>query len=208
MIRRTLIVVASVLLVACGGSSNDSNSSGSDSSGSNSEQESTLGGAESDGDEDSQSGGLLDDYYDFPPCSELVDGQPVPEAFTSDAGVSLSCTDGEEIVFGESWECNVTFRQYVYNDFGWAFVDERIYYAGDDRNCVPDCTLLVVGQPVPDEFNLDTPAGFDISCDSAEFGEVYANELPCSNSARSFQVNAIGHAFLDERVFYSGLPTC
>lgn len=209
MIRRTSIVFLSVLLVACGGGSNDSGSSGADESREESAvDEGDAGDAGGDDEGSGVSGDLYNEIYDFPPCSDLVDGQPVPADFIAADDVSLSCKNGDEIFFGESWECNVTFRKYVYNDFGWAFVDEKIYYEGDDRQCIPDCSELIEGQPVPDQFKVDSPPGFNISCESSEFGEVYANELPCPNSGRLFQLTAVGHAFVDEGVYYSGRPNC
>lgn len=203
MIRRISIVFLSVLLVACGGGSNSSESSGSDDS-----RESVAIGEGDAGNGSGVSGDLYNKIYDFPPCSELVDGQPVPTDFIAADDVSLSCKNGQEIFFGQSWECNVTFRKYVYNDFGWAFVDEKIYYEGDDRKCLPECSLLVDGQAVPDRFKVDSPPGYNISCESTEFGEVYANNLACPNSGRLFQATSVGHAFSDEGVYYSGRPNC
>ncbi len=73
-----------------------------------------------------------------PPCSDLVDGQPVPESFNDDSasGFNLNCElpTGEEN-YSFEWDCFDSDRMYVQNNDGYAFVDDRIYVAGPFGYC-------------------------------------------------------------------------
>lgn len=73
-----------------------------------------------------------------PPCTDLVDGQPVPAAFDdeSTAGFNLNCeTAAGEESWSYEWECFDSPRVYVQGDDGYAFADDRIFVAGDPEYC-------------------------------------------------------------------------
>lgn len=67
----------------------------------------------------------------------------------------------------------------------------------------PDCNLLVDGQPVPAPFVIAD--SIDLSCGSGldmRLGLV----TRCLSSERQYATNTLGYAFLDERIYRTGIP--
>lgn len=148
------------------------------------------------------------DMFTGPPCSDLVDGQPVPPQFVSDASgeIDVSCDDDGMYQFGIAWECYPSGRQYTYNDFGYAFLDEGIFRTGEVRGCSPPCSDLVDGQSVPSVFDDDSEIGFTLTCEREDGDVQFSYDWDCYSSDRRYMRNDDGYAFIDERVYRSGSP--
>lgn len=77
-------------------------------------------------------------FSSFPACTDLIDGQQVPDTFIDDFGdLDLTCEteDSEEPVIPFNltlpWFCDHADREYSYSDYGWAYTDDRIFHLGD-----------------------------------------------------------------------------
>ena len=82
--------------------------------------------------------GLIEAFTE-PPCTDLVDGQPVPAQFLTDEGAlsALDCELDGSVTYGfMSARCEATGRRYYTNDYGWAYKDDKIFHLGDvPENC-------------------------------------------------------------------------
>ena len=143
-----------------------------------------------------------------PPCSDLVDGEPVPPEFVSETSgeIDLSCEEGDTYEFAMRWECFSSEREYSYNDLGFAFLDEGIFRTGDVRGCSPPCSDLIDGQPVPVSFDNESEFGFSLSCEDSDGDEQWSYDWDCYSSDRRYIRNDDGYAFIDERVYRLGSP--
>ena len=148
------------------------------------------------------------DFSMGPPCSDLVDGQPVPPEFVSETSgeIDLSCESDDTYEFAMRWECFSSEREYSYSDLGFAFLDEGIFRSGEVRGCAPPCSDLVNGQPVPSSFDDESEFGFSLSCEDANGDEQWSYDWDCYSSDRRYMRNDDGYAFIDERVYRSGSP--
>lgn len=150
-----------------------------------------------------------------PDCSLLVDGQPVPDEFgdESSGDIDLTCTSNDETRFASSSSCFYGDRRYSASNEGYAFFDDGIYRSGDVRGCLPPCSSLTAGQPVPEQFSEESRVGFNLECED-EFGDpVYSMTSDCWDSDRSYIQTEFGYAFLDDRIYQTGevvgcLPQC
>lgn len=144
------------------------------------------------------------DPFSYPACSDLVDGQPVPEEFGTGFDIDISCDEGDESVFGFSTSCFTSDREYAESDLGYVFFDEGIFYAGEVRGCAPPCADLVDGQPVPTAFDDDSVSGFNLNCELPSGEESYSFEWDCFDSDRSYVQSDQGYAFVDDRIYIAG----
>ena len=146
------------------------------------------------------------DAFSYPACSELVDGQPLPDEFGSGSEIDLSCEDGENLNFGYTTSCFTSTREYAENDLGYVFLDEGVFYEGDVRGCAPQCSDLVDGQPVPTDFDDESTAGFNLNCERPSGEASWSFEWECFDSDRMYVENDDGYAFVDDRIFVAGDP--
>jgi hypothetical protein len=146
------------------------------------------------------------DAFSYPACSELVDGQPLPEEFGSGSEIDISCEDGETTNFGFTTTCFTSTREYAENDLGYVFLDEGVFYEGDVKGCAPQCSDLVDGQPVPADFDDESAAGFNLNCESPTGEENWSFEWECFDSDRMYVENDDGYAFVDDRIYVAGDP--
>ena len=153
-----------------------------------------------------ESGDIQIDAFSYPPCSDLVDGQPVPAEFESDGELDITCEDGDDIFFGFATSCFSSTREYASNEIGYAFLDEGVFRAGEVRGCSPPCSDLVDGQPVPSTFDDDSAAGFNLNCENAAGEESWSFEWECFDSPRVYVQGDEGHAFADDRIYIAGDP--
>lgn len=151
---------------------------------------------------------------DSPECTLLVEGQAVPDEFKNGSeNIDLTCMDDGELQMAFSSSCFSGEREYSANDQGFAFLDDGIYRSGEVRGCVPPCSLLVSGQPVPDDFSEESRIGFNLECED-EFGDPsFSMVSDCWDSDRRYVETEVGYAFLDDRIFRTGevvgcLPPC
>lgn len=150
-----------------------------------------------------------------PDCSLLVDGEPVPTEFREEGSgdIDLTCTSNDETQIASSSSCFDSDRRFSASSDGFAFFDEGIYRSGEVRGCLPQCSKLIAGQPVPNEFSEESRVGFNLTCED-EYGDAtYSFDSDCWYSDRSYIESEYGYAFIDDRVFRTGevvgcLPQC
>jgi hypothetical protein len=146
-----------------------------------------------------------------PDCSELVDGEPVSDSFRSeDTGeIDLTCLNGDTLQLAIGMPCWFGDRSYSSFDDGYAFQDEGIFHSGEVRGCLPPCSELKSGSPVPSEFVDDSTAGFSLNCETTTGDTEYSFEWECFDSERMYVTSDRGYAFVDDRIFETGdAPTC
>ena len=146
------------------------------------------------------------DVFGYPPCSDLVDGELVPDQFGSGGELDITCEEGDVIQFGFSTTCFTSPREYASSDVGYVFLDEGIFRAGEVRGCAPPCTDLVDGEPVPSTFDDESTTGFNLNCELAAGGDDWSFEWECFESDRVYVENENGYAFTDDRIYVAGEP--
>ena len=154
----------------------------------------------------------LNEAFTEPPCTDLVDTQPVPAQFLDDDGElwGLDCElDGSNIYGFLSGRCEATGQNYYANDYGWVYKDDKIFHLGDvPENCSlwyePPCTDLVDGQPVPAEFLDDDGEFSELACelDGSNTGSWFSDR--CEATGRMYYANDYGWAYKDDRIFHLG----
>ncbi|MFM8484506.1 MAG: hypothetical protein ACKOBT_14310, partial [Actinomycetota bacterium] len=143
----------------------------------------------------------------LPPCSSLTAGQQVPEQFSEESrmGFNLECEDDfGDPVFAMTSDCWDSDRSYIQNEFGYAFLDDRIYRTGEVVGCLPQCSRLTPGQPVPDIFNDTSKEGFNLNCEDPNGNPYSSYTWDCWDSNREYVQMETGYAFVDDRIFRAG----
>jgi hypothetical protein len=156
----------------------------------------------------------LKEAFTAPPCTDLVDGQPIPSKFLEEGGEfsDLECELDDVFLSSYSFSgdlCEATGRYYYSNDYGWAYQDDKIFHLGEvPDSCsywyVPPCSDLIDGQPVSAKF-FDT------------YGELYKLDCvlngtviysfwseQCEATGRYYYSNDYGWAYQDDKIFHLG----
>ena len=158
---------------------------------------------------------LAEDFneaFTEPPCTDLVDAQPVPAQFLDDDGElrGLDCElDGSNTWSFGSDRCEATGQRYYANAYGWVYKDDKIFHLGDvPENCSfwyePPCTDLVDEQLLPAEFLDDDGDLSELACELD--GSNTTSFLPdwCEATGRMYYNNAYGWAYEDDKIFHLG----
>ena len=158
----------------------------------------------------------LSEAFTEPPCTDLVDGQPLPAEFLDDDGElsELACElDGSNTTSFMSDRCEATGQRYYNNAYGWAYVDDKIFHLGDvPENCsfwyVPPCTELVDGKPIPENFLNKSGNLGELKCEldgSTTWGIISQR---CEVTGLRYYANDYGWAYVDDKIFHLGdVPT-
>lgn len=150
-----------------------------------------------------------------PDCSDLVDGEKVPDSFRNeDTGeIDLSCMDGDKLQLDITMTCWDGARLAISNRDGYVYQGQGIFRLGEVQGClIPPCRLLRSGYPVPKEFFDDSEAGFNLNCEDRDGSDAISLLVKCPDSREDHLISEVGWALLTDRILltdsFSDQPPC